>query len=89
MSMSEKKKKRNIGKDFADGYKAQYGPKKRKPGGGRKPGEPTKVIRVPVSKLEAVKELIKKKHCPRCLSEDVIMFTSDLDLCRGCGHTFL
>lgn len=34
--------------------------RKRKPGGGRKKGPPTKVIRVPVSKVEAVKELIKK-----------------------------
>lgn len=29
-------------------------------GSGRKKGEPTKVIRVPVSKLEAVKDLIRK-----------------------------
>lgn len=57
-------------------------------GSGAKKKEPTKVIRVPVSKLEAVKTLITKRHCPRCLSHSVVMFTADLDLCNACGHTF-
>ena len=32
----------------------------KRPGAGRKKGEPTKVIRVPISKLAAVKKLIGK-----------------------------
>lgn len=36
ISMSEKRKEKKIGKAYAEGYKAVYGPKKRKPGGGRK-----------------------------------------------------
>jgi hypothetical protein len=28
------------------------------------------------------------KSCPNCLSDDVIWFTSDLDLCKKCGQTF-
>jgi hypothetical protein len=28
------------------------------------------------------------KSCPNCLSEDVIMFTSDLDICNKCHQTF-
>lgn len=29
-----------------------------------------------------------EKSCPNCLSEDVIMFNADLDLCKKCGQTF-
>jgi NAD+--asparagine ADP-ribosyltransferase len=28
------------------------------------------------------------QSCPKCKSSDVIMFTSDLDLCQRCGQTF-
>lgn len=37
--------------------------RKRKPGGGRKKGEPTKVIRVPVSLVSHIVGLIKTPKC--------------------------
>lgn len=64
--MSKKRKEKKIGKAFADGYKAQYGPKKPTHGGKRKGAgrpktkEDTKVMRVPVSKVDEVKNVIKK-----------------------------
>lgn len=30
----------------------------------------------------------EKKSCPNCLSENVIMFNADLDLCKNCGQTY-
>lgn len=29
-----------------------------------------------------------KESCPNCLSDQVIMFNSDLNLCNNCGQTF-
>ncbi len=29
-----------------------------------------------------------EKKCPKCKSKNVVMFTSDDDLCNACGHTF-
>lgn len=42
------------------------------------------------SQQQPVKEEDKKacRSCPNCLSDNVIMFTSDLDLCQRCGQTF-
>lgn len=47
-------------------------------------------------KIEEVERMIKAfcgiidhgKSCPNCLSSDIIMFTSDLDMCQRCGQTF-
>jgi hypothetical protein len=30
----------------------------------------------------------QSKSCPNCLSDDIIVFTSDLDLCQRCGQQF-
>lgn len=42
--------------------------------------------------IAELREKLKKyetvKSCPNCLSDDVIMFTSDLDMCKHCGHQF-
>jgi hypothetical protein len=30
----------------------------------------------------------KTKSCPTCLSDDIQMFTPDLDMCKRCGQQF-
>lgn len=38
---------------------------------------------------ELEKQLEKDvKRCPNCFSNDIIMFTADLDLCQRCGRQF-
>lgn len=45
-------------------------------------------LRAELAGAESLLNESKEKHCPRCGSIRVRIFTSDLDQCEECSHTF-